>query len=100
MIELTALDAIKCYACNDIPGYEKTSPCSSEHAEGIDCDSVLFDRCVSLTGTLPAPDGDDDKEEEEDDGHGHDEEESTVEVNFKNCTSSVVCNLGTLRDSK
>ena len=93
LLKLTALAAIKCYHCSDFPGHEKSNPCKSEHGESISCDDELFDRCATLTGTIPLPDNDDDKEEEDEHGHAHDEP-AAKEVKYRNCTSSLGCNQG------
>lgn len=87
-LKLTALAAIKCYQCSDFPGHEKSRSCKSEHGESISCDDELFDRCATLTGTIPLPDN---EEEEEEDGHDHGEP-AAKEVKYKNCTSSLGCN--------
>ena len=81
-LELTALATFKCYSCNNIPGYEKSSPCNGEDAESVTCDSVLYDRCMTLTGTITAP--------------GH----VSLDIKIKNCTSSFVCNPGSIFNSK
>ena len=101
LFKLTALAAIKCYHCSDFPGHEKSNPCKSEHAESISCDAELFDRCATLTGTIPLPDNEDSnkKEEEEEDGHDHGDEPAANEVKYKNCTSSLGCNQSSSSNS-
>ncbi|XP_078343163.1 uncharacterized protein LOC144628916 isoform X1 [Oculina patagonica] len=67
--------AIKCYECTNIPGSTGSAVCSdnADNLKTINCEPI-FDRCITLTGTVTVPDV------------------GPLDIELRNCSSSILCN--------